>query len=79
MIFNDQTLLQAFGGRNRYHSPKCFSTIVVHKLNRFEPKDYALLPKNERLVAHLYSIWEDKYTESLSFRIIGNDIEVLHD
>lgn len=79
MSFNAQTLLHAFGGRDRYHSPKCFSTIVVYKLNRFEPKDYPLLPKDERLVAHLYSIWEDKYTESLCFKIVGDDIEVLHD
>ena len=77
MIFNAQNLLHAFDKKDAYHSPRCFSTVVQYKLNRFEPKDYAVLPKEEVLTAHLYSIWEDKYTQSLNFRIVNRNLEVI--
>ena len=77
MIFNKQTLLSAFDKKGSYHSPKCFSTVVVHKLSRFEPKDYPALPTGTPLEAYLYSIWEDKYTTSIKFMIVDRELVIL--
>ncbi len=77
MLFNSQNLLSAFDKKDAYHSPKCFSTVVVWDFAIFEPKDYLLLPENEIFTAWLYSIWEDKYTRAFNFKITNGEMEII--